>query len=262
MIYLYAITDRTTDRLPAVSGIAGSPLLQIVHQETAAITSILTGSDLGPEATRVWQHEQVIEAMMEDRAVLPLRFGTLLADEAAVRDTLAARYDEFVNNLRFVAGRVEVGLRVLCYSANSATLGEDGEAADQQSPANDADIATALSSGSLLTTSGGRAYMMARLAAERALQRQQQRVNALADSIHAPLARLAVAYTSRTLATQRLILAAAYLVEREQIDQFRQAIAELSAAHPSLRFLGTGPWPAYHFVMQSNRKQEYDASFS
>ena len=104
--------------------------------------------------------------------------------------------------------------------------------------------------------------MMARLTTERALQRQRQRATALADSIHAPLAQLAVAYTSRTLATQRLILAAAYLVEREQLDRFRQAIAELSAAHPDLRFLGTGPWPAYHFVMQSNRKQEYDASFS
>jgi len=63
-----------------------------------------------------------------------------------------------------------------------------------------------------------------------------------------PLAKLAVESIQQMLITPGLLLTAAYLVERNQVAAFRQAVEALSAAYPALRFLCTGPWPPYSFV--------------
>jgi len=74
----------------------------------------------------------------------------------------------------------------------------------------------------------------------------------LASGIRLPLERLAVENTHQVLVTPRLLLKAAYLVDRERMAIFREEINNLSLAYPTLRFLCTGPWPPYNFV--SNRE--------
>jgi len=164
-----------------------------------------------------------VEALMADRAVLPVRFGTVLADEAAVQATLAVHYADFVASLNRVRGRVELSLRVLW------------------------DFEFRISNFEFRPDSG-QAYLMARLEEERQRQAWRQRAEALAAELYTPLGRLAVESTRQVLVTPRLLLTAAYLVERDQVAAFRREVEVLSTAHPELRFLCTGPWPAYSFV--------------
>jgi hypothetical protein len=95
----------------------------------------------------------------------------------------------------------------------------------------------------------GRSYLLARLEEERQRRAWRQRAEALAEELHTPLAHLAVESTRQVLLTPRLLLTAAYLVERDQVAAFQQEVGALSAAYPALRFLCTGPWPAYNFVI-------------
>jgi hypothetical protein len=43
-------------------------------------------------------------------------------------------------------------------------------------------------------------------------------------------------------------LRAAYLVDRNRIEQFALEVAGLQESRPDLRLLCTGPWPPYSFI--------------
>jgi hypothetical protein len=265
MLYLYAIINRTMMQLPHIDGIDGACLQIVAAGDVAAVVSPVGTPRLAPEPENVLRHESVIEALMIERAVLPSRFGTILPDEEAVCNSLQAHHDAFVENLRFVAGRVEVGLRVLWNHDERRMTNDErrttGDGGDGGPPLSDAqgwrrdgggrDLNN-LTPTSLLpyspTPGGGRAYLMARLVEERAAQERRALAEDRVTSLHGPLQQLAIACTHRVLATPRLLLTAAYLIEREHIDEFKAEVARLSAAHPDLRLLGTGPWPPYHFV--------------
>jgi len=48
--------------------------------------------------------------------------------------------------------------------------------------------------------------------------------------------------------SDRLLLNHSFLVERNKFDPFSEKIGELEEKHPNLKFIYTGPWPAYSFV--------------
>ena len=95
MIYLYAITDRSEAPLPAEMGLDGSPPFKVPHCGVAAIVSPFSKSQVPATEVNLWAHEAVVEALMADRAVLPLRFGTVLSSRAAVEGALEDHYCDF-----------------------------------------------------------------------------------------------------------------------------------------------------------------------
>ncbi len=235
MIYLYAISDQPELPVPAEPGLEGTSVFTLTYRDIAAVVCPLTTADVSLTEANLWRHEAIVEALMADRAVLPVRFGTLLADEVAVQNVLAEHYADFVTSLERVRGRVELSLRVLWEIADS-----------EWQMANSSQRSSAISHQP--SASSGRAYLMARLEEERQRQARRQQAEALAEELHAPLAQLAAESTQQVLITPRLLLTAAYLVERDQVAAFRREVEALSDAHPTLRLLCTGPWPAYNFV--------------
>ncbi|MDP3046405.1 MAG: GvpL/GvpF family gas vesicle protein [Chloroflexota bacterium] len=242
--YLYAITDRPEAPLPVIPAIAkgivengpeGPPPTSLAYRDIAAVISPLTVSEVPATEANLWRHEAVVESLMADRTVLPVRFGTVLADETAVRSFLAARYAGFVAGLQRVRGRVELGLRVLWEIADS-----EWQMADRNHQPS--------AIGHQPSAISGREYLLARLEEEHRTQAQRQRAEALAAALHAPLSRLAAENIQQVLVTPSLLLKAAYLVERGRVTSFQQETEALSAAYPSLHFVCTGPWPAYSFV--------------
>ncbi|MBI5956606.1 MAG: GvpL/GvpF family gas vesicle protein [Chloroflexi bacterium] len=239
--------------MPAVPGLKvgandHSPLFGVSYQDIAAVVSTLTSAKVQPTEANLWLHETVVEALMVDRAVLPVRFGTVLANEAAVQAVLTAHHADFVANLKRVRGRVELGLRVL-WEIEEQGSGGAGEQGGTPAPSH------------LRREGSGRSYLLARLAEERQVWARRRRAEALAAEIHAPLARLAAEDTRQVLITPRLLLTAAYLVDRDQVATFRQEVEALSAAYPALRFLCTGPWPPYSFVTAGGPETTTDSQW-
>jgi hypothetical protein len=203
----------------------------------------------GLQATQanLWKHEAVVEALLADRAVLPVRFGTLLADEAAALSSLAQHYAGFVANLGRVRGRVELSVRVLWD--------------DVEGGAGSADRRNHMAyAGAGMQ---GRSYLLARLEEERQTRVWRQRGQVLAAELHTSLAPLAAESTYQVLITPRMLLVAAYLVERECMSAFQRTLKALKSTHPTLDLLCTGPWPPYSFVTagagQANEKEREGA---
>jgi len=53
----------------------------------------------------------------------------------------------------------------------------------------------------------------------------------------------------KKLKTENLLLDAVYLVEKDKQDDFKEAFEHIKSAHTGFKFLFSGPWPTYSFVI-------------
>lgn len=223
MIYVYAVTTSNVRSAPDVKGFEEAEVSLVRARGVAAVVSpIQSNPDL--DEANVLRHEAVVEAAMALGPVLPVRFGTLLADEDAVREAIEIRRTELAAGLRRVKGRVELALRVLWSH-------DDGHA-----------------SRPAVSAASGRDYLLTSLEQSRQVRCLRRRAEARARDIHRPLASLAADSTCHVLNTSRQLLLAAYLVDRRSVAAFRRELDQLTSANPDLRMFCTGPWPPFSFV--------------
>jgi hypothetical protein len=216
MFCLYAITDGRPHL--HVRGHGGAPLEAIRTSGIEAVASEHEELDLPADEDALWTHERVVEALMDQGAVLPMRFGSLLESDDEVRVLLANRVAEFRRALDRIRGAVEIGVRV-------ALRGD----ADARA------VPDARGSGA------GTAYMLGQLERTRHHGSVEARV---ADAL-TPLAR---EHVSRANGSAGASLNSAYLVERDRLDDFVSRASELEGQLTGVRVACTGPWPAYSFA--------------
>jgi hypothetical protein len=225
--YVYAILARETPLPARLRGIDGAAVSLVPYRALAAATSSLERGALRPTAENVWRHEVIVEALRRQGPALPVRFGTVLADAAAVAHALAARYDVLAADLARLGDKVEFGLSVL-WDPPSTPREDQAPSMKAQSP--------------------GSRYLHARLAASRREAAGRERAGALARELDRELRVHALERRYTLLPTPRLAVHAAYLLEPGHVPAFQDAFAQLRRAHPDLRLLLSGPWPPYRFV--------------
>src|SRR5262245_6875907 len=110
--YLYAVIGSTPGQEWDVCGIDGSAVRSVTEGAVSAVVSDLSRSRIRPERRHLAAHRQVLERVMAERSLLPLRFGTIADDANAVRRMLLLHQERFITQLNRVAGNVEMGLQV------------------------------------------------------------------------------------------------------------------------------------------------------
>ena len=217
-LYLYAITDARTGAPAQGIGLNGAPLTAVIHRDLAAVVSHREGGDPKPTEAALWEHERVCEALMDEGPLVPARFGLMFRDERTLEAEVAARYGQLTEALTRVAGRVELGVRVLRQDRSGP---EGADASDAGGP--------------------GAAYLRARL-------RDRQRADEVADALHDALAPLAASSRRQASRAPVVFLSASYLVDRAATDEFRRRVERFDSEYPDVAVICTGPWPPYNFV--------------
>lgn len=210
MIALYAITRHPTPPVTAGHGMRVVSSGDLAMVCGPAITSEIT-------ADALWQHEQIVESLMADRDVLPVRYGTCLPDDAAAAHAIEQNHATYAALLETVRGAVELAVRVFA-------------SADSPPPA----LPPAKSSS-------GTDYLRARA-------RASDEESDASARVHEPLAAVARAATVARATRAGELLRAAYLVDRDATDSFAARVGELQTSNPQLRITCTGPWPPYSFT--------------
>ena len=210
MITLYAITDHPGPPLPEIAG------LQLVsHGDLAAVCAPAAEGEATAEL--LWRHEHVVEALMEDRDLLPVRYGTRVIDEDAAAKALDTNHDRLLESLARVRGAVEIAVRVLDADPEPVSTAEKP------------------------TTGTG--YLRAK-AGEMRVHDDAVR------AVHEPLSAVSRAQATRPASLPGELLHAAYLVNHDGVEAFSSVVERLQKAHRSWRLTCTGPWPPYSFVEQ------------
>ena len=221
MIYAYAICDGRPTLSGGLRGMEDEPLQATNCDGVAAVFSEIRSTSLPPTPQSVWRHEQVIESLMPEWAVLPVRFGTVLPHPAALDDLLSRNRERLAAALDHVRNCVELGVRATAPTA--------------------ADVAPAV------PLTSGRDYRLAKLHRQRARDTVEAAAGELADRVHARLSAVAADATFFA-AAPNFLMTGAYLVPLDSVETFRQAVNDVGNSEPGLRLLCTGPWPPYHFV--------------
>ncbi|MBS1861186.1 MAG: GvpL/GvpF family gas vesicle protein [Actinobacteria bacterium] len=91
-------------------GLEGAPLRAIEADPLAAVFSAHETAP-GADEDKLWQHEAVVERLMEEVAVLPFRFGTTVADQGELETLLRGREEQLGKLLDEVRGAVELSVR-------------------------------------------------------------------------------------------------------------------------------------------------------
>lgn len=113
--YLYAIIPCSGPRTFASQGIGGRG--DAVHtanfRHLAAVVSDSPVIEYDNSRRNMMAHTKVLEEVMQDYALLPIRFGTVAPTPDVVTETLLPRrYDEFAHLLEQMRDRIELGLKV------------------------------------------------------------------------------------------------------------------------------------------------------
>jgi Gas vesicle synthesis protein GvpL/GvpF len=111
VIELYAITD---DPSPPAA-----PLRAVQSDGLTALCAPAEQREMTAEV--LWRHEEVVESLMEERDLLPMRFGTLVEDDAAAVRALDQQREELKTSLDRVRGALELAVRAEADPAGKAT---------------------------------------------------------------------------------------------------------------------------------------------
>ncbi len=234
--YVYAILSRDASPLPDVGGLQESAVTLVQHRDLCAATSVIDPSNLQATPENALRHEAVVEALQRVGPLLPVRFGTVLADTPAVIRALSEHHDTLVADLVRLGGTAEYGLTLL-WGRPQAGEGAEGTAPRGPEDRDDSEPA-----------GPGTRYLQARLMDHRRDAALRARAAQVVDAVEGLVRPHALDSRWTIRPGPRIAARAAYLLHHGTEEAFQQAFEASRAAHPELRFLLSGPWPPYNFV--------------
>jgi Gas vesicle synthesis protein GvpL/GvpF len=116
--YLYAIALEPHSHALDVLGLDRQPVYNVVGGRVTAVVSDIARDKVRPERAHLAAHKNVLTRLMQDSTVLPMAFGIIANTLQDVRRMLAAHEEDFLEQLQRVAGKVEMGLRVVWQAPN------------------------------------------------------------------------------------------------------------------------------------------------
>lgn len=238
-VYVYGVVPTSTTTPVALPGVGGTdhPVRRVDGTAVAALVSDVDAGPIG-RARDVRAHWRVLDELAARMTVLPLRFGTVMSDDAAVRDEfLEPNQQGLRETLAWLDGRVQLTIR--------AFHDEDRLLAE---------IVTSIAEAKRLRDrirqlpEAATYYDRIRLGEIVATEIGRRREHDTAFVLDR-LAPLAVASKEETRATKETAVNAAFLVERDKTDAFSDAVKALAdELDGRLQLRYVGPLPPYSFA--------------
>jgi hypothetical protein len=120
--YIYGIIAANQRREFGQIGIGarGDVVYTLPYQDLAAIVSSSPIVKYAVTRENSIAHAKVVEKAMEENTILPVRFCTIAEEEKVIIEkVLKARYQEFIDLLREMEGKIELGVRAYWTDLNA-----------------------------------------------------------------------------------------------------------------------------------------------
>ena len=224
----------------AKPGITEDGVRLIAHGEIAAIVSDIDPADL--RAVSVLRaHWRVLEQAAASTTVLPVRFGTVMADDGAVvTEFLEPSHDDLAATLADMAGKVQLSVK--------GTYEEDALMASVVAGSPTVARMRREVSGLPEAATYYKRIELGRLVAAEVERVRDHDAHAIVQRLepHALAARL------EPQSAPESAVSAAFLVEEDRIDEFSEAVTALGRElQGRIRLRYVGPLPPYSFTGES-----------
>jgi hypothetical protein len=250
--YLYGVVPAAQARTFGPIGLDGGEVCTVCEGGLGVVTSPsprVAFAEVPPERTLhcLAQHQRVLEQVMRDSPVLPLKFGTFAADDRQVREILQGGRKDFAAALAQYAEVVEVDVSAVWADLQTVLTEIAG---DETIVAMKARIAGQGAPGLDQKIQLGQAVRML-------LDRRRER---LAGELEGILKDRWPRMIVNTVQDDSVILNAAVLVRREDQSRFDRALEDMNRRYSDrLNFRCVGPLPPYSFATAEVRTLATDA---
>jgi hypothetical protein len=191
-------------------------------------------------------HEQAVEAVMKFYTVLPVRFATIAENEDKVKKILEKDHERFIDLLKNMEGKKELGLKTI--------FKEDVIYKDILEKYKDIKVLKE----KIATLPSEKTYfqrMEIGKMVEAALEKEKEIYR---EDILATLSPLALEVKTNNTYGERMIINAAFLVERHKEAEFDQRVQELGEKYgDKMKFKYVGTLPPFNFVNLTINVGEY-----
>ena len=218
-------------------GGAGELVYSVNHGDIAAVVSKTSVFIFDPTRENALAHEHVIESVMKQYTIIPMSFGTVFRTDDDIREVLKSIYPSLKDVLKQMEGKVEFGLKVTW---------ERDQVIDELKH-EDEEIHRFHSE---ITRKHLQSTYLARMQLGRMIDRAlQERSAQYVREIYEALRNTSVASRDNKPIGDKMIMNAAFLIEREREEEFDAAVNRVARKFGNrLNFKYTGPWPPYNFV--------------
>jgi hypothetical protein len=246
--YIYCIIDSNQPRSFGPLGIGGrgDDLYTVCFNDISAVVSDAPLKKYRVSRENSLAHEKAIETVMNNNAVLPVRFATIAEDREKVKRILQREHDKFAEMLNNVKDRTELGLKAIF--REQAIYGHILQKYENIRLLKEKLTAQNPEKSHYEHVQIGRMV-------EEALQREKQIVK---DDILNTLKPLAAEVKTNDTYGELMIVNAAFFVEKKNEADFDQQVRELDEQYgEKVTFKYAGPLPPFNFVNIRINTEDY-----
>ena len=223
-LYVYCLVE-ALDELPRpLHGISGAEVRLLSWDNLSLLVSDFAGEVVPVSRENAMAHAAVVQNILASTTPLPFRFGTLVTEEQ-LRSYVAAKREELAAKLKRVRGSVEMSVKMIW---DREWTPEPATNTGHEKPG------TAFLSEKRREILGGEARADE---AERVAEWLEGQVYEVVTET----------YLTKN-PTEKLLLASAHLVKRDDLPRYRTLIKDARQQRPELHFLVSGPWAPYSFA--------------
>jgi len=233
-LYVYCLADDIEALDDPARGISGAPVRLLKTHDFSVLVSDLDADVVQVTGENALAHAAVVRSILDRTTPLPFRFGTLVTEQQLV-NYLSSRKPALETKLAHVRGCVEMSVKII-----------QEPAAQESAP----DENVNQGAGTSFLAQKRREILGGGQSAAEATR--------ISTWLHDKISGLIRAEQVTLRPTEKLILAAAHLVERAKVKKYRENMAEACQSRPDLHFLLSGPWPPYSFA---NIELEFKTQF-
>ena len=192
-------------------------------------------------------HQRVVEEVMKEFTVLPVRFCTIAPAADNIRNLLERREKEFKALLRQMEFKIELGVKAIwrdMHSILKEIAGEDREIAGLRRK----------------ISRDGRNSVQAKMELGRMVERALAgKKESESDAIMSVLKRAAFDWKLGRASNDNMIMNASFLVDKAREKEFDNLVEDFSENHRErIKFMYAGPLPPYNFVSVIIHPEEWE----
>jgi len=240
-IYVYCVIEADGARTFGKLGIGGrgDEVYTVHYRDLAAVVSRTALMVYDPTRENALAHNRVNQVIVEEHDItpVPMSFGTLFRTEDDVVEFLKDTYDALHDVLQKMTGKLEYGLKVN-WNRDEVIAELEREHEEIRRLKNE-----------IVNNQRSSTYFARMQLGRMVDQALTDKSNAYQREIYEALRYAATASRSSKPIGDRMIMNAAFLVERDKAEEFDRKVQEIEQRYEGrLRFTRTGPWAPYNFV--------------